>query len=114
MPRVYAFLGSLAGKVLLAVVALLIVWFLYSSYFGAKEKAAQSAQVAREATASSEVAIIAAQAAIEKADKDANLDELVRETQETIDNATDYKISHAAAASTICGMYDDSSKPDGC
>ena len=114
MARLYAFLGSLLGKVILAVLAILLVWFLFNQYFGAKQDAADSAQVAREATATSEVAVVAAQAVIENSDRDASLDELVLKTQETIDETTDYKISHATAAAAICGMYDDSSKPDGC
>ena len=66
----------------------------------------QGKQDHKEATASTETAKGVAATVIANAEDNASLDDLVTETQKEIENATDSKVSGAAARAAICSMPD--------
>lgn len=99
-----AFVSSLAFKLIAAGVVALILLVSVKSCTGARERAAQSQQDARGAKASAETAKGAAATVIKRADADATVDELVRETAKEIENAKTPQEAAQKARSAICGF----------
>ena len=74
------------------------------SCLGNRQQAEQGRQDSRSADATAKTAQDAANTVIERADKDATVDELVSETQKEIENASDEKASRRAALRAICSL----------
>ncbi len=105
--------GSTLGQVaLVGVVALILVLGIKSCTSG-WEKAEQAKQDQRGAEALSETAKDAAATVINRADEDASIEDLVKQTQEEIENATDVQVSRRHALDAICSMPNHP-KPSGC
>lgn len=111
---IYDFVKSLAGKIIMIAVVLIFLLLAFKSCTDGRKAGDQGKQAQKEATAATETAKDVAATVIANASENASLDDLVTATQKEIENATDAKISRAAAVAAICGMHDDSSRPSGC
>ena len=98
------FISSLAFKLIAASVVVLILLVSVKSCTGARERAAQSQQDARGAKASAETAKDAAATVIKRADANATVDELVRETAKEIENAKTPQDAGRSAHFAICQL----------
>lgn len=96
------FLKTVIGKAILAVAAVLAIFFLIQ-YF-AWDKAAQPKQDARSANAVAETAKESAETAINRMGRDAEIDDLVDETALLIENATTPEEAATAARAAICSL----------
>lgn len=94
--------ASTAAKIITALALLLAVvtFVLWLKW----DDAEQPKQDARSAKASAETAKETAQIVIDRAESDASVDELVRETAKEIDNAPSPKAAGDAARAAICRM----------
>ncbi len=110
MPK---FLTSIVAKAIIGLILALALLFSVKSCVDGRKAGEQGKQAEREATAATETARDAAATVISNADENASLDDLVKATQEEIENATDSKVSRATAIDAICRMHN-GSKPLGC
>ena len=96
------FLASTAAKAIAALALLLVIvgFVLWLKW----DDAAQPKQDARSANATAEAAKETAATVIERAQEDATVDELVRETAAAIDTAATPQEAKAKARSAICSF----------
>jgi|GEM_PF-2543045 len=107
------FLTTLAAKLIMAAILVAVVLLSVKSCSDGRKAGEQGKQAGREAVAATETAKDVAATVIANAEENASLDDLVAETQREIENATDAKVSGAAARAAICRMHDNP-KPSGC